>query len=194
MAEERHLVERHAAGNAQSTIKRAIFSPCPGCKLVKTISKNEEEGDRPGIGVCPKQVFYARKEALAGAATLNFNLASPIFDEKLLGKNPVWAGQMDHGNAYNLAYAALYEDNEHNKDFDTKDIVCSGPYLVKTPERWLHTLGYPAPGFTALVEKASFMLDGVQFEGLIEEADIWQITTAVVREIDKIIGKVASGK
>ncbi len=116
------------------------------------------------------------------------NYDGPVFDANLLGMNPVWPALKDHGNAYAYVFIATYEDNVDNgwnPTFDTERIICRGPYLIKGTEREWHALGHLQQRDFVASTNQRFFIEGQEFQGLVEEAQVWQVARGYVREIDR---------
>ena len=188
MPRERPIVEPLSPSTAQSQVSRAIISPCTGCKNNIPVADGEVDGVESNLGpVCPKRILYKLRDRNQDK-TLDRNYDGPVFDANLLGMNPVWPALKDHGNAYAYVFIATYEDNVDNgwnPTFDTERIICRGPYLIKGTEREWHALGHLQQRDFVASTNQRFFIEGQEFQGLVEEAQVWQVARGYVREIDR---------
>lgn len=190
MPRERPLVEFFSPSKPNKL--RAIVSPCKGCKNNIPVNDGELEDIEHTVGpVCPKRVLYKNAQNFEWAKN-EFKWDGPVFDTSLLSQNPVWPGLKDHGNAYAYVFIATYEDNVDNgwnPTFDTDRIHCRGPYLIKGTEREWHIIGHLEQSDRVITTEKRFMVDGQEFMGLVEEAQVWQVARGYVREISRNLGK-----
>jgi hypothetical protein len=146
--------------------------------------------------VCPKRRLYKIRD-INKEVSDEFNWAGPIFNVDLLGTNPVWPMVKGHYNEYGYVFIATYEDNVENgwnPTFNTEKIHCRGPFLIKGTEREWHLLGHLEQEDRVLITYDSFYIEGQQFLGLVEEAQVWQMARGYVRDIDVNLVKSMSAK
>lgn len=195
MPRERPIVEPVSPSTRRPAQMRGIISPCTGCK--NNIPVNEGGVELEGVEsisgpVCPKRVLYELKKRYGQTDHTTTNWNGPVYDDKLRGVNPVWPNANDHGNAYAYVFVATFEDNVEtgfNPTFDTERIVCRGPYLIKGTEREWHILGHIEQQDAIMVTNRRFFIEGQDFMGLAEEAQVWQVARGYAREIDRNLTK-----
>lgn len=194
---ERPLIEPFSPSSNRAKQLRGIISPCTGCKNNIPVDDGELDDVESNMGpICPKRLLYKQADKFKYAGWGQKKWGGPIYDKKLLGMNPVWPGLKDHGNAYGYVFIATYEDNVENNwnpTFDTERIRCSGPYLIKKTEREWHILGHLEQSDRVIATEKRFFVDGQEFLGFAEDAQVWQVARGYVREIDRNLCKSNSG-
>lgn len=205
MGRERPIVERQRPDNTQPTVLRAIISPCTGCKNNVEPPVNPEEMEsqkhRKDVWPCPKRVLYAKRKRAQEVGDRTLDYGNPVYNESLLGVNPVWPGQVANGenlgNKYGYVFIATFEDNVDNgwnPEFDTARIRCRGPFLIAQPERVWNFHGRAAQWDTVLGWTRRYYVDGAEFHGFILEAATWQVAKGYSRKVDNNLGRTLSGK
>jgi len=198
MAFERPLIEKLNPTLSEPSIQRAIVSPCTECQNNIPVGGTPEEMDQMvdincELGhPCPKKALYSLKKQSDASNSKLMNFDNAVFDEDLLAVNPVWPGLAKDGNAYGYLWVATYDDNKnsgYNTNWDTKYIHCRGPALIRLTERMWHLAGHIEQGDELLVIRLKFSIDGIDFYGLAEEAQIWQTSQGYGREVDRNLGK-----
>lgn len=219
MAKERPIVERQPRGELyEFPVDRAIISPCTGCKNNLPVTPpserpTERQPADPGRAwPCPKQEFYALREAARRSGDRSRNYSHPVFDQRLKAVNPVWPGlQLEDpdGQKYNQRYAyvflAFFTDNNSagggafqrsgrgGLNIDTEKIRCRGPFLLASTERQWNFFGNIDQGDTVLGFNAYYYIDGVEFRGYALEAATWQVAHGYSRKLDSNLGRTLSG-
>jgi len=194
MSRERPIVEPVSPSYNRQPVMRGIISPCAGCKNNIPANDGDIANIEHNLGpVCPKRRLYKSRDLFQESN--EYSWTGPVYDDKLLGTNPVWPMLRGHGNEYAYVFVATYEDNVdngYNPTFDTERIKCRGPYLIKGTERMWHHLGHLEPQDRVLITNQRFFIEGQEFMGLAEDSQVWRTAQGYVREIDNNLCKSMS--